>query len=103
MEQHRKVQFLSFAKKYVGSVPVTDQATIAAHVSCMQSGDFESVRTKQLRGPIRELLVWHHRLTYFELGPALYFVRGFRKKTAKASKSEIDYAEKVYKILSGSK
>ena len=99
MEQHRKVQFLSFAMEYIGSIPETDRATIAAHVECMRSGDFDSVRTKQLRGPIRELIVGHHRLTYFEFESVLYFVRGFRKKTAKAPKSEIDYAEKVYKIM----
>lgn len=103
MEQHRKVQFLSSAKEYIDSVLETDQATIAAHVEYMRSGDFDSVRTKQLRGPIRELIVGYHRLTYFESNSGLYFVRGFRKKTAKTPKSEIDYAEKVYKILRGSK
>lgn len=103
MEHHRKVQFLSHAKEYIGSVPVTDHATIAAHVECMRTGDFESVRTKQLRGPVRELIVGHHRVTYFEFGSDLYFVRGFRKKTAKAPKSEIDYAEKVYKTVRNSK
>jgi len=103
MEKHRKVQFLNYATEYIGSVSETDQAIIAAHVECMRSGDFESVRTKQLRGPIRELIVGHHRLTYFEFGSGLYFVRGFRKKTAKAPKSEIDYAEKVYKIMKDSK
>lgn len=103
MKQYRKVQFLSFATEYIGSVPEIDQATIAAHIECMRSGDFESVRTKQLRGPIRELIVGHHRLTYFEFDAGLYFVRGFRKKTAKAPKSEIDYTEKVYKIMRGLK
>lgn len=103
MEQHRKAQFLSSATEYIGRVPETDQATIAAHVECMRSGDFSSVRTKQLRGPIRELIVGHHRLTYFEFNSGLYFVRGFRKKTARAPQSEIDYAEKIYKIVKGSK
>ena len=98
-----KVQFLSHANEYIDSIPETDQAIIAAHVECMRSGDFESVRTKQLRGPTRELIVGHHRLTYFEFNSGLYFVRGFRKKTAKAPKSEIDYAEKVYKIMKGLK
>ncbi len=101
MEHRRKVQFLSPAKEYISSIPVTDQAVVAAHVECMRTGDFESVRTKQLRGPIRELIVGHHRLTYFEFDSGLYFVRGFRKKTAKAPKSEIDYAEKVYRIMKG--
>jgi len=99
MEQHRKVQFLGPANEYIGSISETDQAIIAAHIECIQSGDFESVRTKQLRGSIRELVVGHHRLTYFEFDSDLYFVRGFRKKTAKAPRSEIDYAEKVYKII----
>lgn len=103
MGQRRRVQFLSFVKEYIGSIPETDQAIIAAHVECMQSGDFESVRTKQLRGPVREMIVGHHRLTYFEFGAELYFVRGFRKKTAKAPKSEIDYAESVYKMMKNSK
>ena len=103
MDHHRTVQFLSPAKTYTGSIPVTDQAIVAAHIECMRTGDFESVRTKQLRGPVRELIVGHHRLTYFEFGANLYFVRGFRKKTAKAPKSEIDYAEKVYKIMKGLK
>ena len=69
----------------------------------MRSGDFESVRTKQLRGSVRELIVGHHRLTYFQLDSVLYFVRGFQKKTAKTPKSEINYAEKVYKMMRGSR
>jgi len=103
MEQRCKVRFLSFATEYINSVPETDQAIIAAHVECMRTGDFESVHTKQLRGPIREMVVGHHRLTYFTFSAGLYFVRGFRKKTAKAPKSEIDYAEKIYKMIKNSK
>ena len=103
MGEHYRVQFLSPAAEYIGSIPEVDQAAIAAHVECMRFGDFESVRTKQLRGSIRELIVGHQRLTYFRLDSALYFVRGFRKKTAKTPKSQIDYAEKVYKLMKGSK
>ena len=103
MEERYNVQFLSPAAEYIGSVPKAGQATIAAHIKYMRSGDFESVRTKQLRGPIREMVIGHHRLTYFEFDAGLYFVRGFRKKTTKAPKSEIDYAEKVYKIMRGLK
>jgi phage-related protein len=103
MEKYRRIQILSSATDYIGTIPITDQAVIAAHVECMRLGNFGSVHTKQLRGPVRELIVGHHRLTYFEFRAVLYFVRGFRKKTAKAPKSEIDYAEKVYKILKNSK
>lgn len=99
MEDSRKVQFLSSATEYIRSVSETDQAIIAAHVECMRSGDFGSIRTKQLRGPIRELIVRHHRLTYFDFDATFHFVRGFRKKTAKTPKSEIDYAEKIYQMI----
>jgi len=102
MEERRKVQFLSSATAYIREVPETDQAIIAAHIECLRLGDFGSVHTKQLRGPIRELIVRHHRLTYFDFDSVIYFVRGFRKKTAKAPKSEIDYAEKIYKIVRSS-
>ncbi len=99
MEEQYQTQFLDPALKYLGSIPAADQAIIAAHVAYMRWGDFESVRTKQLHGPIRELIVGHHRLTYFGLGSVLYFIRGFRKKTNKTPKSEIEFAEKVYKIV----
>lgn len=99
MEDPYKVQFLSPAEKYIGNISETDQAALAAHIEYMRSGDFETVHTKRLRGVVRELIIGYHRLTYFQLGSTLYFVRGFRKKTAKTPKSEIDYAEKVYKIM----
>src|ERR1043166_724977 len=99
MEKRHRMQFLSSATEYIASVPEREQAVIAAHIEYMRSGDFKSVRAKQLRGPVRELIVGHHRLTYFQFDSVLYFVRGFRKKTAKTPKSEIDYAEKVYNML----
>lgn len=103
MEKPFSIQFLDTAAKYTGSISIADQATLAAHLGFIRLGDFGSVRTKQLRGPIRELIVGHHRLTYFRLGMVLYFVRGFRKKTAKTPKSEIEYAEKIYTIVKNSK
>jgi|SRR3989344_3730966 len=92
-------RFLNPAAEYIGSLPVSDQASIAANIVCMRSGDFTAVRTKQLKGAVRELIVGHHRLTYFLLVNTLYFVRGFRKKTAKAPRAEIEYAEKIYKTM----
>lgn len=65
----------------------------------MRQGKESLVKTKQLRGPIRELIVGKHRITYFTLDTTIYFVRGFRKKSAKTPRSEIEYAHQVYKIL----
>ena len=92
-------QFLGPANDYIAILSASDQGLIAADIDAMMSGDFESVSTKQLRGSIRELIVGHHRLTYFSVGNQLYFVRGFRKKSRKTPKKEIDYAEKIYKIV----
>ncbi len=92
-------QFLSPAKDYIATLSESDQGIIAADIDMMRSGDFELVNTKQLRGPIRELIAGHHRLTYFSIGDQLYFVRGFRKKSRKTPKKEIDYAEKIYNMI----
>jgi len=91
--------FLDGAKKYIGSIPIVDQASIAANITSMQLGGLQSVQTKQLKGQVRELIVGHHRIIYFQLSKALYFVRGFRKKSKKTPKSEIEYAEKIYKMM----
>ena len=92
-------RYLEAAKEYIAGLGVAEQGTIDADIKALCSGEFDGVHTKQLRGSIRELIVGHHRLTYFVLGDTFYFIRGFRKKTAKTPKSEIEYAEKVYKML----
>jgi phage-related protein len=61
----------------------------------MAEGDFDSVSTKQLKGPIRELISGNHRISYFLEGSLLCFVRGFPKKTNKTPKKEIEFAEKI--------
>jgi len=68
-------------------------------VNDMKNGDFAIVHIKKLRGPIQEIIVGHHRFTYFQLDSTLYFVRGFRKKSTKTPPQEIAYAESIYKII----
>ena len=91
--------FLSPAKEYIESIDDADKGAIAADIDIMRGGDLQTPHTKQLKGPIRELISGHHRITYFVNGRSLYFVRGFRKKTSKTPKREIDYAEHVYKQM----
>lgn len=76
-----------------------ERGIIARNIQAITRGDLSSVYTKQLGGPVRELISGHHRITYFKIGAVVYFVRGFRKKTPKAPKREIKYAEKMYKIV----
>lgn len=92
--------FFSGAKRYLNDISRTNRAAIARDVNALVENNAEGVRTKQLCGPIRELIVGHHRLTYFKLDDALYFVRGFRKKSAKTPRREIEYAEEVYRAIS---
>lgn len=98
--EHRplRIRFLKPAERYLKSLLNTERAMIDADTDAMANRE-GSVRTKQLRGPVRELIAGNHRLTYFVLDETIYFVRGFRKKTAKTPTQEIRYAEQVYKIL----
>lgn len=72
---------------------------VAADINDMLARNLAAVHTKQLRGPVRELIVGNHRFTYFRLGNITYFVCGFRKKTVKAPLAKIEYASKIYKIM----
>jgi phage-related protein len=99
MIEEYRVLFLSRAREYIDQLSYTEQAILAADVEIMRRGDIGLVYTKQLRGPIRELISGNHRLVYFFLEHTIRFVDGFRKKSAKTPKSKIDFAEKIYKIL----
>ncbi|MDP3645860.1 MAG: type II toxin-antitoxin system RelE/ParE family toxin [bacterium] len=96
----QEVRILPPAKEYIESIPGKDQGAVAADIKTMQSGDFDSISTKQLKGPVRELIVGVHRISYFSLQQILWFVHGFRKKTRKAPRNEIEYAGNVYKTIS---
>jgi len=96
------IRLLPFAEKYLKELPPAQQAMVVADIDDMRTRSLAAVHTKQLSGPIRELIVGHHRFTYFRLRNTLYFVRGFRKKTVKTPLSEIEYAGKVYKVMKSS-
>ncbi len=94
-----RLRFLASAQDYLKYLSKAEQAQVDADTEAMLRGEESRVKTKQLRGPIRELIVGNHRITYFALEGSLYFVKGFRKKSAKTPKSEIEYAEKIYSML----
>jgi len=94
-----QVKILEPVREYMESLKVAEQGIIRADMEAMQSGDLQSVRTKHLRGKIYELIVGNHRVTYFLADNSLYFIRGFRKKSAKTPKKEIEYAEKIYREI----
>jgi len=92
-----RVYILEPAETYIHSLKEAEQGTLLAQIQAIQSGDFASVNTKQLRGKIRELKMGSHRITYFQKRSVLYFIRGFLKKSTKTPAREIDYAENIYR------
>ena len=90
---------LEAVKKYIAEISHSERGSILRDIDALCSNEAKNVHTRQLRGKIRELKVGPHRITYFELGGILYFVNGFRKKSKKAPKREIEYAEHVYKLM----
>lgn len=97
MIEKLSIRVLSRAADYIGKLSETEEATLGAQIKTMAQGETGLVHTKQLDGPIRELILGNHRITYFVIKHTLYFVEGFRKKSKKTPKNKIDFAKKVYK------
>ena len=93
------IKILDKARGFIRSLDEKDRAKIAAAISTLASGDFQSVAVKPLRGPIRELIVKSYRIVFFNKKKTLWFVSGFRKKTRKTPPQEIKNAQKLFKIL----
>ena len=94
-----QARLLYHADRYIKGLTDAEQIKLAGAIRCLLNNETTAVRTKQLRGSVRELIVGNHRVTYFKLEDSLYFVRGFRKKTAKTPRNEIEYAERIYNAL----
>ena len=97
--EKRRLRFLESAEKYLETLSSVEQTLVDSNTEEMRCGNEMRVKTKQLRGPIRELIVGNHRFTYFILETTIYFIRGFGKKSKKTPQGEIEYAEKIYKAL----
>ena len=98
MNQYYSIYF-DKADEFLGDLDIRDQEKIAVCVKSLTEGDFKSIRTKLLRGKIRELIVKEYRIIFFIYLNSVYFVNAFRKKTNKTPRSEIDHAEKIYKQI----
>jgi len=95
MSQSLQTVVLAGAKRYIAKISEADRGAISRGIEVLIGSNLEEAHTKQLRGPIRELITGHHRLTYFRINSTIYFVRGFRKKSTKTPKNEVEYAEHI--------
>ena len=98
MHEFLYIHTLDPARKYLRGLSGKEHAALLEEIQALGNGD-PTARTKQLRGPVRELILGHHRLTYFKIDVHLFVVRGFRKKTRKTPLPEIEYAERMYALL----
>ncbi|MDO8492414.1 MAG: type II toxin-antitoxin system RelE/ParE family toxin [bacterium] len=94
-----EAKFFDKVRSFIQKLTPIDQAKIAANIEAMQMGKFDSVYTKSLKGPIKELIVRKFRFIFFIEKHIIYFVSAFIKKTRKAPKQEIENSEKIYKII----
>ena len=95
-----EIRILGPAHEYIQrQLKDSEKGILKADIEAIQSGDFESVHVKKLRGKIYELIFGSHRITYFQRNGKLYLVRGFRKTSNKTPKREIEYAQKIYKTI----
>ena len=94
-----KLHFLEGFRQYVENIADAGRGAISRDIEAMKKNTTEAISTKQLRGPVRELIVGNHRVTYFKIRSDIYFVRGFRKKSQKTPKSQIAYAQMMYRFF----
>jgi len=99
MENRYGTIVLDPVNDFLNELPRTERAKIFSSIDKMRSGNWSSLYIKTLKGPIRELIVKQYRVIFFMSGSVLYFVRAFRKKTAKTPPQEIGRAEHIYKMI----
>ena len=79
MEQPLGISILPQAEDYIRELTSVERGAVAADMLTMQLRQ-PGAYTKQLRGPIRELIVGHHRITYFTLRHTLLFCPGIQEE-----------------------
>ena len=91
--------FFDDVRNFIETLPNDDQGKINATVVTMESGNFESIYIKTLKGPIKELIIKKYRLIFFINQNIIYFIGVFIKKSTKTPKKEIENAKKIYKTI----
>lgn len=86
------------AREYIDGLGMADRRKILAVLS--RAGDHWPIvntdKFKHLEGDIYEFKAGQHRLTcFFQPGARVIITHGFRKKTARAPKSEITRAQTI--------
>ncbi len=86
------------AEDFLDSIPEPDKGKLITAMEMVHI-DIELVHVKTLKTPIKELKVKKYRILFFIKNNVLYFTNGFIKKSQKTPKSQIEYAEKIFKMI----
>jgi phage-related protein len=95
----KRAILFSEVRKYLDGISEQDSVKVLAGIRALEAGLVTSIRTKPLRGKIRELIVKMHRVVYFGVSSALYFVDAFLKKSDKTPERIIQRAETIYREI----
>ncbi|MEI8130402.1 MAG: type II toxin-antitoxin system RelE/ParE family toxin [bacterium] len=85
--------------EFINNLSNKEQGKVRLALDALLYGHFQSVHTKMLRFPIRELIVLNYRILFFIESDEIYFVSAFTKKTAKTPLQEIENALRIYHYL----
>ena len=99
MSYYYRVLFLEQPREFIESLGVEDKAKVLAHITAIAEGDFNSIHTKPIKPPLRELIVKHYRVFFCIKKDAVYLLRAFVKKSAKTPRKEIVAAERAYRLV----
>ena len=91
--------YFDSAREFIIGLPEDVGSKIAMALEVMQEGKIQLIHTKKLHGKIRELIIKNCRILFFIETKKIYLTNGFIKKTNKTPVKEIEYAEKIYKII----
>jgi len=99
MENLHRVAVLDLVNDFINGLPRAVRAKIFGSIEKMKGEDWSSLYIKTLKGPLRELIVKQYRMIFFMSENVLYVVHAFQKKTAKTPSQEIEWAERIYKLM----
>lgn len=92
-------QIVSKARKHIDALPSALRVQILDEIEMLCVGNLQSLEVKPVRGKIKELIVKNYRILFFPKAPLMYFVHIFRKQTNKTPHQDIEYAEKLHKLI----
>jgi len=92
-------QILDKVDAFIGSLSEAERGKLTDDRTALEAGDFNSLHIKTLTGKIKELIEGRYRLVFFVESGTVYYIHIFVKKSNKTPPKDIQYAKKLYKLI----